>query len=1560
MFLCAFAACLAPLNVRGAPAATEVANDFFSLIFYPEFGGVAVLTDKESRTRLSTVDLDSQVYPGGLFEAKLWYPRYLSFCSAIARQELSENPDATEVRFFAQGSGSIEGWLRLKRTFLIPKKLPVIVCSEELENEPSSMINIMAGLWMRNVVGDVFATNHYLFPTQKQIEQKMVTPGSSEFSQEYCYNPGAGWAAVITGNGLGLGMSFDQTKLDCIYQFSGSSPGNLEWGYRAVNLAPGEKFNVEYRVFLFRGLKTVDYVCDIGALEFEEGEKGKMRLAGYASVNGGIDVAINAFRQTIKLEAGKPWNSDWVEKANKARVNIRFQGKEAADFEKDFQAKTVLAEGHDKPKSGLGKNDLKSTAKNTGKLQPITVEKTTPHFKWGKPFAAGSIRVLALTDYVHEREVAELCQRFDFEAAPSVGMPFMTAAMPGDIAGSMEQCQNSLLKLIEKEKWDVIVLAGVDFDRQLNAEIRKSIAKSVGEGTGLVIISGMGGWPENPSFLPASGAKWNNDKLPLGSDGKIAVCKPHYLTSALDWSAWPVVTPIIYPQTKGEPLLRTDKTPILIADYSNKGRVAAWLYSAVMGKHDKGATGITSSGPKSPEVEYEFAAIGKSIIWAAGKEIKDAVINNTPCHTNGNTLVVNAAYRLDPDKKAEMECALVTANKAEIWEQTKTLPEGDGSNSVFQIPLPETAGDNFIHVRLLNQSGKIMDWGYKKIRCEKGYSLSIFSDCDSHKVTLKVFNNAKATVENLETTLTAYDPDNNILNSIEAVSDHTGTIEWSLPVHFWGRRWLIVKGSVCRNDGCQLDQVFCRIGQPRHDSIKPLLISWGYPGAILQMQYLRDFYFDRFGNDIDGFAEWHATGKKSEDAVKASERSVIPCPTYWGAEIHVEDFIANRKKYLETNDIKCLVRKPSLADKAFVDGALKATRKMAEYYKDFQPILYVAGDEMSMSYYHEYFDYDFHPAALAYFQAWARKKHGPLEKANSAWGTSFKSWEEIRPDALEQAKKRGTYTLWNDFRTCMEDLLTDYYQKIAQEIKSVAPDGCFAISGTQRPGAGNGIDWWKLSQPQVLQGALAYGGFGSNNMRWSFSKGTLKAFPYAIGYNITGIKLSMRIWEAALEQSFGVGMFDFQYLIASGAYKPSLSEAISYIKEWRQGYWDLIYNAKRRTDAAIYYSQNSLHLSRILGQEEDFMDELDGWRGVISDLGYAYKFISYAQVEKGCLIDDGVKILVLPQTFSLSDAEAKGIMDFVENGGTVLASGACGTYDENLKPRDKNALNAVLGFDLDLADGPAVMNLNENGGDPLSVKQCGAVKGDPGQGTQVLLRDSRKSLPLATVNKTKEGKSVWLGFRISQFNFDCSNEQMMNRWRKIVGQVSKTCPVKPLYIPGNGFIGQVYSYTSGDVELVGIISDKDKCRLEVNSCAIDIPHGKRLLLVKENGLAGNIENKNNKANINLKGGGACLIAFVPEKRDGPEMAVKADEKNGEISWQVACKGHLLPVPVISVNLIDPAGKERQHKVLLFENGKTTIEGKAFIAPQDPFGRWKLEVCDVLTGKKTSARFERTK
>jgi len=128
---------------------------------------------------------------------------------------------------------------------------------------------------------------------------------------------------------------------------------------------------------------------------------------------------------------------------------------------------------------------------------------------------------------------------------------------------------------------------------------------------------------------------------------------------------------------------------------------------------------------------------------------------------------------------------------------------------------------------------------------------------------------------------------------------------------------------------------------------------------------------------------------------------------------------------------------------------------------------------------------------------------------------------------------------------------------------------------------------------------------------------------------------------------------------------------------------------------AIYYNHASIQMSWILDAtahggtwKKRLSDPKLGtshnvrhaWVNMLRDEGIQYSFLNYAD-----LIQNGVpkeyKVLILPATYCLSDAEAKQIKKFVEGGGTLVADFLPGIFDQHGKGRKTGgALDALFGI----------------------------------------------------------------------------------------------------------------------------------------------------------------------------------------------------------------------------------------------------------------------------------------
>ncbi|NRA38830.1 MAG: beta-galactosidase trimerization domain-containing protein, partial [Planctomycetes bacterium] len=87
------------------------------------------------------------------------------------------------------------------------------------------------------------------------------------------------------------------------------------------------------------------------------------------------------------------------------------------------------------------------------------------------------------------------------------------------------------------------------------------------------------------------------------------------------------------------------------------------------------------------------------------------------------------------------------------------------------------------------------------------------------------------------------------------------------------------------------------------------------------------------------------------------------------------------------------------------------------------------------------------------------------------------------------------------------------------------------------------------------------------------------------------------------------------------------------------------------------------------------------WIKLIEDIGLQFLFVTPQQLSEGRLAAENIRVLILPEVWSLSDEEVAHIENFVANGGTLIADQFTGLYDAHGKRRSQGALDQLMGID---------------------------------------------------------------------------------------------------------------------------------------------------------------------------------------------------------------------------------------------------------------------------------------
>ena len=441
-----------------------------------------------------------------------------------------------------------------------------------------------------------------------------------------------------------------------------------------------------------------------------------------------------------------------------------------------------------------------------------------------------------------------------------------------------------------------------------------------------------------------------------------------------------------------------------------------------------------------------------------------------------------------------------------------------------------------------------------------------------------------------------------------------------------------------------------------------------------------DFLLD---NDLRWYAENIAT-----DFYSAYHRWFPDRPVNWlfrGAKDLYRTDPSNKEAFK---------RHPSLSDPAWLsrihDRLVESVRRLSPY----RPVFYDLGDESGIADLAAFWDFDFSDESLVPMRLWLRERYGTLAALNRQWGTTFSNWDSVTPMTTNEAMQLtdDNYSAWADFKEWMDMAYASAVKMGVDAVRSADPDAYAGIAGGQMPGWG-GYDYYRLAQ-------------------------SLSAIePYDIGNNIEILRSinphiavvttafahgpweKHRVWYELLHGNRGLIIWDDknEFVANDGTLGDRGREVAPYYQEIASGLGALLINSTRQADPiAIHYSQASMRTEWMLAQklkgdawalrrssaderiDNDFLRLRESWCRLIEDLGLQYNFVAYGQIEQGELIKRGYRVLILPRSSALSEAEAREIRAFAEQGGTVIVNGQPGVFDEHSRKREKSVLSDLL------------------------------------------------------------------------------------------------------------------------------------------------------------------------------------------------------------------------------------------------------------------------------------------
>ena len=395
-------------------------------------------------------------------------------------------------------------------------------------------------------------------------------------------------------------------------------------------------------------------------------------------------------------------------------------------------------------------------------------------------------------------------------------------------------------------------------------------------------------------------------------------------------------------------------------------------------------------------------------------------------------------------------------------------------------------------------------------------------------------------------------------------------------------------------------------------------------------------------------------------------------------------------------DPRAFARDPSLSDPAWQARIRERLMETVRVHRAHRPLYYDLADEPGIAELSAFWEFDFSRHSLEGMRRWLRERYPDLAGLNAQWGSRFADWDSVVPMTTAEAMKRsdGNYSAWADFKEWMD---TEFARALAlgrQAVHDADPHAYAGIEGAQMPGWG-GYDYTRLASAVDVMEPYDRGG-NFEIVRALNPKIVL------LTTSAGGETEAHSLWRQLLRGSRGVIFWDPKYQIVGkdGRIGERGRSIAPHLKEIKGGMGALLIHSQRQTaPVAVLYSPASMRAQWMLDWQpkgtawsdrepaavyEDASAVRSSMAGFFDTLGRAGlegRVLTPELIEQGAL-ERGIRVLILPRVLALSERELAEIRRFVAMGGTVIADGMPGQFDQHCRLLPKPPLS-------DLFVGPA-------------------------------------------------------------------------------------------------------------------------------------------------------------------------------------------------------------------------------------------------------------------------------
>lgn len=945
--------------------------------------------------------------------------------------------------------------------------------------------------------------------------------------------------------------------------------------------------------------------------------------------------------------------------------------------------------------------------------QALTVEVTTPHTDWARPYALGKTRVLFFTDSegLRPRECVELMQRFDIEGEMVLWTGIVDTPESdwhGRAAG-----QARMLKLLE-QKWNCFVFLELGM-LKMSKEAQYKLLQQVAAGAGIVFVG-------------------TDDRRVLKDQNRLKE-----LPSFLDVEN----VDAAYAVGNGRGV-RTSQRPFI--KYS-----VGW----------------------ESEFDHWQERLGRAVLWAAGKEPKANLALTLDNTASGNVVRANLTGAL---AGKDLKLEIIVKREGEERASFRDTAIAAGSPKEFVLPyLPE--GAYYVDGRVTSSAGvetwAVAEFDVKSSRSVAKVTL----ENSSGEIGDAVNGRVELTGSRLKDEMVRVrllDHRGRELARKDSIPLES-QVPFRFPVESWMPMLVVVDG-VLYSAGKEMSHACSFFHVTKRNRGKFNFLMWGSPSGTLAPYAEEALAKTGVTLQLDSgnppaFAAACGIGWVPYTTRITPFKEIIPdasmkpwgFPFCWNDEKAVESHAAGLAKSHEKAR-EHGVFAWSLGDEVTTQGACLSEHCQKAYRQYLQEV-YRSLDVLNQSWATQFKSWDAVGVTPAdpntddkTYQSYFRNVTTQLNLAYLWFTDPNIKLEDLKLNKAFYETEEGVawqqknYSRWYDRQAFKSWNFAQLCKKYDRAFKAIDP-----LARTGFEGAGR---FRYADDADLIVRSTGFWGPYPDSIDEVIRSIAPRDYPRFnwMGYQKDADTLLGVYWRMVTRGMDTVAWWTWYVL---GAYHgwlapdlrpfPAVKEIVKDTQVMRDGLGDLLLRLEMQDDGiAILYSHPSLYAHKLENGPSygDSEENHKATHELIRELGLQFRYVTDRMMRLGEFDKSKFKVLLLPSADAVGDKEAAVIEDFVRDGGTVIADVRPGVFNDHCKLRNNGVLDSLFGIKRKgLGEAKvARVTLSNPAFSFDGVRVDSAV--DLVEGTAMGTADGA---PVAIVRQVGKGKAVLLNFPFSSF-----------------------------------------------------------------------------------------------------------------------------------------------------------------------------------------------------------------